>query len=34
MYDPKVIATWEQLPTIEGGMGFMNNIESITLVKK
>jgi ABC-type transport system substrate-binding protein len=34
LYDPKVIASWEQLPTIEGGMGFMNNIESIVLVKK
>ncbi len=34
MYDPKIIASWEQLPSIEGGMGFMNNIESIVLVKK
>jgi ABC-type transport system substrate-binding protein len=34
MYDPKVIAVWEQLPSIEGGMAIMNNIESIVLVKK
>ncbi len=34
MYDPKVIAVWEQLPSIEGGMSFMNNLESIVLVKK
>jgi ABC-type transport system substrate-binding protein len=34
MFDPKVIADWQQLPTIEGGLNLMNNIESITLVKK
>jgi peptide/nickel transport system substrate-binding protein len=33
MYDPKVIASWEQLPTIEGGLNRMNNWESIVLTK-
>jgi ABC-type transport system substrate-binding protein len=34
LYDPKIIASWEQLPSIEGGMAIMNNLESIVLVKR